>query len=91
MGYPNDVMGYMLIDPSIDKLFIEQSVQFEVIPLHAPLESHAETFVPLPAPSIYEDESTIQIMIQIWVLNLTENMSMNMLIHILSPLREQGA
>ena len=26
--------------------------------MHAPLESHAETFVPLPAPNIRDDEST---------------------------------
>ena len=58
MGYSDDVKGYRLIDPSTDKLFIEWSVQFEEIPLHAPLESHAETFVPLPTPHILDDEST---------------------------------
>ena len=58
MGYFNDVKGYRLIDLSTDKLFIERSVQFEKIPLHAPLESHAENFVPLPTPHIRGDEST---------------------------------
>ena len=58
MGYPDHVKGYMLIDPSTDKVFIERSVQFEEIPLHAPLESHLETFVPLPAPNIRDDNST---------------------------------
>ena len=58
MGYYNDVRGYRLIDPSIEKLFIERSVQFEEIPLHAPLDSYAQTFVPLPTPHIYDDEST---------------------------------
>ena len=47
-----------MIDPSTDNQFIERSVQFEEIPLHAPLESHAETFVPLPTPHIRDDEST---------------------------------
>ena len=83
MGYPDDVKGYRLIDPSTDKLFIERSVQFEEIPLHAPLESHVETYVPLLAPHIRDDES--------WVPNMIENMNMNTLIHLLSPLREQGA
>ena len=57
MGYSDDVKGYRLIDPSTDKLFIERSVQFEEIPLHALLESHAETYVPLPTPHIRDDES----------------------------------
>ena len=26
--------------------------------MHAPLESHVETFAPLPAPNIHDDEST---------------------------------
>ena len=50
--------GYRSIDPSTDKLFIERSVQFEKIPFHVPLESHAGTFVPLPTPHIHDDEST---------------------------------
>ena len=58
MGYSDDVKGYRLIDPSIDKLFIERIVHFEEIPFHASLESHVETFVPLPAPNILDDEST---------------------------------
>ena len=58
VGYFDDVKGYKLIDPSTNQLFIEQSVQFEEIPLHEPLESHVETFVPLHAPNIRDDEST---------------------------------
>ena len=58
VGYFDDVKGYRLIDPSTDNIFIERSVQFEEIPLHALLESHVETFVPLPAPNIRDDEST---------------------------------
>jgi hypothetical protein len=56
VGYPNGVKGYRLIDPSRNKFIIEQSVQFEEI--HAPLETHAETFVLLPVPNIRDDEST---------------------------------
>ena len=58
MGYLDAVKGYKLIDPSIDKLFIERSVQFEESLVHAPLEPHVETFVPLPPPCISDDEST---------------------------------
>jgi hypothetical protein len=58
VGYPDGVKGYRLLDPSTDRLIIECSVQFEETPLHAPLEPHAETFVPLPAPDISDDEST---------------------------------
>jgi hypothetical protein len=58
MGYPDGVKGYRLLDPSTDRLIIEHNVQFEETPLHAPLEPHAETFVPLPAPDISDDEST---------------------------------
>ena len=58
MGYLDDVKGYKLIESSTYQLFIERSVQFEEIPLHAPLESHAETFVPLPTPHIRDDESS---------------------------------
>ena len=58
VGYFDDVKGYRLIDPSTDKIFIERTVQFEEIPLHAPLDSYAETFVPLPTPHICDDEST---------------------------------
>jgi hypothetical protein len=58
MGYPDGVKGYRLLDPSTDRLIIEHNVQFEETPLHAPLEPHADTFVPLPAPDISDDEST---------------------------------
>jgi hypothetical protein len=58
MGYLDGVKGYRLLDPSTDRLIIECSVQFEETPLHAPLEPHAETSVPLPAPDISDDEST---------------------------------
>ena len=58
MGYPNGVKGYRFIDPSIDKLFIKGSFHFEESPVHAPLETHVETFVPLPPPCISDNEST---------------------------------
>ena len=58
MGYTNGVKGYRLIDPSINKLFIEQSFQFEESPVHASLEPHVETYVPLPPPCISDDESS---------------------------------
>jgi hypothetical protein len=41
LGYPDDVKGYKLIDPSIDRLIIEHSVHFEESPLHAPPVQHA--------------------------------------------------
>jgi hypothetical protein len=52
------VKGYRFIDPSIDKLIIERRVHFEESPLHAPLEPHAETSVPPPAPNVRDGEST---------------------------------
>jgi hypothetical protein len=58
MGYLDGVKGYSLLDPSTDMIIIEHNVQFEENPLHAPLEPHAETYVPLPAPKISDDEST---------------------------------
>jgi hypothetical protein len=58
VGYLDSVKGYRLLDPSTARLIIEHSIQFEETTLHAPLEPHAETFVPLPAPDISDDEST---------------------------------
>jgi len=58
LGYPNGVKGYMLLDPSIDRIINERNVQFEETPLHAPLEPHANTCVPLLAPDINDDDST---------------------------------
>jgi hypothetical protein len=58
VGYPNGVKGYMLFDPSTDRLIIEHNVQFEETPLHALLEPHVDTYVPLPALDMSDDEST---------------------------------
>jgi hypothetical protein len=43
MEYPDGFKGYGMIDPSMYKLIIERSVQFEESPLHASLEPHAKT------------------------------------------------
>jgi hypothetical protein len=56
--YPNGVKGYQIIDPSMDKIIIERSVQFEESPLHAPLEPHADTSSLPLASDIKYDEST---------------------------------
>jgi hypothetical protein len=40
VGYPDDVKGYKLIDPSTDRLIIEHIVQFEESPLPAPPMQH---------------------------------------------------
>jgi hypothetical protein len=58
VGYPDDVKGYILIDPSIDRLIIECTVQFEESPLHAPPVQHAETLVLPSIPDIKDDYST---------------------------------
>ena len=58
MGYLDGVKGYKLLYPSTDRLIIESNVQFEEIPLHAPLEPHEETLIPLPILDISDDEST---------------------------------
>jgi hypothetical protein len=58
MGHRDGVKGYRLLDTSTDRLIIECSVQFEETPLHAPSEPHVDTFVPLHAPNINDDEST---------------------------------
>jgi hypothetical protein len=58
VGYPDGVKVYRLLDPSMFRLIIEHNVQFEEIPLYAPLEPHAETSVLLPTPDINNDEST---------------------------------
>jgi hypothetical protein len=58
VGYPNGVKGYRFIDPSIDRLIIEHSSQFEESPLHAPLVQHAETLMLPSVPDIRDDDST---------------------------------
>jgi hypothetical protein len=58
VGYPDDVKGYRLIDPSTDRLIIEHSVQFEEIPSHAPPEQHADTLV-LPSVADIRDDDSI--------------------------------
>jgi hypothetical protein len=45
VGYPDDVKGYRLTDPSTDRLIIERNVQFEESPLHAPPIQPAETLM----------------------------------------------
>jgi hypothetical protein len=57
VGYPHDVKGYILIDPSTDRLIIERIVQFEESHLHAPLVKHAETLVLPSVPNIRDDDS----------------------------------
>jgi hypothetical protein len=57
VGYPDDVKGYMLIDPSTDWLIIEHNVQFEESPLHAPPVQHANTLVLPSVPNIRDDDS----------------------------------
>ena len=64
MGYPDDVKGYRLIDPSTDQLIIEQNVQFEESPLHAPTVKHAETLMLPSVPDIRDDYSTHSYAIQ---------------------------
>jgi hypothetical protein len=58
VGYPDDVKGYKLIDPSTDRLIIERSVQFEEIPLHATSVQHVEILVLSSVPDIRDDVST---------------------------------
>jgi hypothetical protein len=58
VGYPDDVKGYRLIDPSIDRLIIEHTIQFEESPLHAPPVHHAEILVLPSVPDIIDDDST---------------------------------
>jgi hypothetical protein len=58
VGYPDDVKGYILIDPSTYRLIIERIVQFEEIPFHAPPVQHAETLVLPSIPDIRDDDST---------------------------------
>jgi hypothetical protein len=52
------VKGYSLLYPSTDRIIIERIVQFEENFLHAPLEPHAEAYIPLLALEINDDEYT---------------------------------
>jgi hypothetical protein len=45
VGYPNGVKGYRLIDPSMDQLIIERSVQFKESISHAQQDPHVNTFI----------------------------------------------
>jgi hypothetical protein len=58
VGYPDDVKGYILIDPSTDRLIIEHTAQFEESPFHAPPVQHAKTLVLPSVPDIRDDDST---------------------------------
>jgi hypothetical protein len=58
VGYPDDVNGYILIDPSTDQIIIECVFQFEESPFHAPLVQHAETLVLPSVLDIKDDDST---------------------------------
>jgi hypothetical protein len=49
--------GYKLIDPSTDRLIIENGVQFEKSPLHAPPVQHADILVFPSVPNIRDDDS----------------------------------
>jgi hypothetical protein len=53
VGYPYGVKGYRFIDPSMDQLIIERSVQFEESISHAPQELHSDVFV---LPPVQDDE-----------------------------------
>jgi hypothetical protein len=53
-GYPYDVKAYRLIDPSMEWLIIERSVQLEEIISHAPWELHEDTFF---LPPVRDDEN----------------------------------
>jgi hypothetical protein len=53
VGYLDGVKGYRIIDPYMDHLVIECSVQFEESVSHAPQELHADAFV-LPPIRDYE-------------------------------------
>jgi hypothetical protein len=57
VGYPYDVKGYRLIDPSTNRLIIECNVQFEESHLHAPPVQHANTLVLPSVPKIIDDDS----------------------------------
>jgi hypothetical protein len=57
LGYPDDVKGYILIDPSTYQLIIEHIVQLEESPLHAPPMQHAESLVLPSVPNIRDDDS----------------------------------
>jgi hypothetical protein len=57
VGYPDDVKGYRLNDPSTDWFIIERSVQFEESHLHAPPMQHAEPLVLPSIPNIRDDDS----------------------------------
>jgi hypothetical protein len=57
VGYSDDVKGYRLIDPSIERLIIKCSVQFEENPLHEPPVQHADTLVFPSIPYIRDDDS----------------------------------
>jgi hypothetical protein len=53
VGYPDSVKGYKLIDPSMDRLIIECSVQFEESISDVTQHLHANTFV---IPPVRDDE-----------------------------------
>jgi hypothetical protein len=53
VGYPDGVKGYRLIDISLDRLIIEQSVQFKESVSHVPQQPHADTFI---LPPVRDDE-----------------------------------
>jgi hypothetical protein len=58
MGYLDSVKGYRLFYPSTDRLIINQNVRFVETPLHAPSETHTDTFVAPPTLDINYDELT---------------------------------
>jgi hypothetical protein len=57
VGFPDDVKGYRLIDPSTDLLIIEHTVQFEESPLHASLLQHVYNLVLTSVIDIRDDDS----------------------------------
>jgi hypothetical protein len=58
VGYPDDVKGYKLIDPSTDLLIIEQTIQFEESPLHAFPLQYVDNLVLTSVIDIKDDDST---------------------------------
>jgi len=58
VGYPDDVKGYKLIDPSTDLLIIEQTIRFEESPLHAFPLQYVDNLVLTSVIDIKDDDST---------------------------------
>jgi hypothetical protein len=58
LGYLEGVKGYRLLNPSIEKIFIERSVKFEEDPLHALEEYPATVSSPQIVVDLLDDSSS---------------------------------